>query len=165
MTLSNIQKSVYLTILNATMVLRSIGKTLHSSVKLRKFKRRLFNKLDKLAGLLNTNKLTDSIILKSIETIANEFKISYGQSQKAINVILKYHFYLTNNASLKMKKVLHCPIDSLILHKELDIYGLSLTKIDKDKYIKIQKEIESKYKTKIECDAAWDEEKLKQWGL
>lgn len=60
------------------------------------------------------SKLTEKDIIDAINSLVNEFGISFGQAQKPINVILQYHFYLANGGDA-IKKVLHCQIDSIIL--------------------------------------------------
>lgn len=167
------QKSVYLTIYNATMIARSIGKTFkrkfkkeEAEKKLKEFKIEVFKKLDNLTDLMNTNKLTEKHILTSIRKLKEKFNISFGQAQKPINVILKYHFYLAKGQDNSMKKVLHCPIDSQKL-PELNRSGVPLTKICEEIYKEIQKKIEVKdeYSAKIDLDNKYDEKSLKYWGL
>jgi len=158
------QKSVYLIIFNATMISRSVGKTLRAKNGVRRFKIDVFKKLNRLTDLMNTGKLTEDDILGSIKALCDEFRISFGQAQKPINVILKYHFYLTRRKDHKTKKVLHCPIDSVVL-KELKKSGIPLTKIDEEKYQELQNEIEKQFSTKIEFDNKWDKQHLEKWGL
>ena len=158
------QKSVYLIIFNATMISRSVGKTLRAKNGVRRFKIDVFKKLNRLTDLMNTGKLTEDDILGSIKALCDEFRISFGQAQKPINVILKYHFYLTRSKGHKAKRVLHCPIDSVVL-KELKKGGLPLTKIDEAKYQELQNEIEKQFPTKIEFDNKWDKQHLEKWGL
>jgi len=155
------QKSVYLIIFNATMIARSLGKTLKEE-ELKKYKVELFNQLDNLTGKIDNETLKESDILKAIEDLANQFNISWGQSQKAINVILKYHLLL--NSKQKSKSVLHCPLDSIIL-KELEIKPLSLAKMDKNKYLEIQTKINERYKDKIDFDIKWDKIHLEDEGI
>lgn len=158
------QKSVYLGILNATMILRSIGKSLKGKRTIKDFKIQLFKEIEKLTYLMDIRKLTEKHILKSIQELSKEFKISWGQSQKAINVILKYHFYLTEIKDSRIKKILHCPIDSVIL-KAMHKKGFSLTKIDEKIYKEIQREIQNCSPTRIDFDTKWDEQKLKEAGI
>ena len=42
-------------------------------------------------NLMDMRRVDEEDILSSIELLSMEFKISFGQTQKAINVILKYH--------------------------------------------------------------------------
>jgi hypothetical protein len=163
MALTTYQKSIYLIILNATMILRSVGKNINKD-KIKDFKVSLFKEIEILTNKMDKNTLTEKDIINSINELCKKFGISFGQAQKPINVILKYHFYLTKSNETSMKKVLHCPIDSLIL-KKLGKRGISLTKIDEAKYLEIQKEIGNRSNTRIEFDTLWDEQHLKDEGL
>lgn len=166
MTLTMYQKSVYLIIFNATMISRSVGKSLkgNESKSIRDFKIRVFEKLNRLTDLMNTDRLTEDNILDSIEELCDEFQISFGQAQKPINVILKYHFYLTKSEDADIKKILHCPIDSVIL-KTLNRRGIPLTRIDKEEYREIQQEIQNRCPSRIEFDTRWDEQHLREEGI
>jgi len=150
MTLSIEQKSVYLTIINSTMILRSIGQRLRNHCRLREFKIRVVKESEILIDKMEKCKLLENDIIVSIDKFCDEFNISFGQAQKAINVLLKYHYYLyekylTNHS--KIKSVLHCPLDSKIL-EELHIRNKPLTRIDKKEYIDIQNEIHDKMYSK-----------------
>lgn len=159
------EKSVYLMIFNATMIARSVGKTFNGNDrKLKEWKKETFKEIKKLTGRMDEENLTEGDILSSIERLSSEFEISWGQAQKPINVILKYHFYLSDYRDKDIKKALHCPIDSKILG-EAGRTNLTLTEMDKEEYLEIQKEIEEEEPIKIEFDEKWDEEKLKEWGL
>jgi hypothetical protein len=165
MTLTIYQKSVYSIIYNATMISRSIGKSsMGRKQKVKNFKIRVFEKLDNLTDLMNNGKLTEGDILKAITVLSNEFQLSFGQAQKPINVILKYHFYLSYVQNNEIKKILHCPVDSVIL-KALKKSGSSLTKIDKGKYLSLQREIQKRCSSKIEFDTLWDEKHLRNLGI
>ena len=145
------------------MISRSVGKSIKKGKSVKDFKVQVFKQVEKLIDKMDKNKLTEDDIISSIESLVNEFGVSFGQAQKPINVILKYHFYLANNND-NMKKVLHCPIDSIIL-KKLGKKGLSLTKIDKEIYLQLQKEIEKRCNTRIEFDTLWDEQHLREEGI
>ncbi len=168
MPLTDQQKSVYTLIFSATMILRSIGKTidLKNQRLSNKFKRTAFAELERLTDLFDSGKLREPEIVSSINKLHKDFKISYGQAQKAINVILKYHFYLSKNRNMKMKEILHCPLDSTIL----EILGrkkLKLSNIDEETYLEIQDEIKKAAQpgARIDYDNSWDEQHLKKWGL
>ena len=165
------QKSVYLIIFNATMISRSVGKNIRAGESVKDFKVRVFQEIEKLIDKLEEGKLTEKDIIDAIESLVNEFGISFGQAQKPINVILKYHFYLNlflrkrrKDNMMKMKKILHCPIDSITL-KKLGKRGISLTKIDKEKYLEFQREIENRCNIRIEFDTQWDERHLREEGI
>lgn len=149
------------------MVLRSVGKNIKAGKSVKDFKVRVFQELEKLINKMDKSKLTEHDIVSAIESLVNEFGISFGQAQKPINVILKYHFYLTDGDD-NIIKVLHCPVDSIIL-KKLGKSGVSLTKIDKNRYLKLQQEIKGKTEncgsTRIEFDTQWDEQHLQDEGI
>ncbi len=42
---------------------------------------------------MDAGRITEDEILKSIETLSDEFQISSGQAQKPINEMLKFHFF------------------------------------------------------------------------
>jgi len=150
------------------MILRSIGKTLkvNSNQKsIKDYKIRLFQELDKLTLKLDQGQLDEPDIINSIQSLVDEFDISFGQAQKAVNVILKYHFHLFNGENKDIKSVLHCPLDSVILKHLFAGEKISLTDIDRALYIIIQRLIEKKGETKIDFDINWDIQHLKDEGI
>ena len=163
MSLKTYQKSIYFILFNATMISRSVGKTIKGRKDMKYFKLRLFKKLDNLTTLMDNKKLTENNILKAIENLANEFRISFGQAQKAINVILKYHFYLTNNKNIQVKNALYCPLDSIIL-KALKKRKF-LTNINKEEYLEIQNEIAKRCFPRIDFDEIWEKQLLQKVGF
>ena len=182
MPLTIYQKSLYLIILNATMILRSIGRTFRKrpevndesiEEEIKKFKQKVFEEIETLTNLMNNGNLLEENILKSIKRLSEEFGISFGQAQKPINVILKYHFLLTREENDPQKKELHCPIDSKNL-RNIHRSGLSLKRIneDEDKYLEIQSEIleiqqnrEGFNATRVDFDISWDRRNLEDEGL
>lgn len=164
MALTTYQKSIYLMVFDTTMILRSVGKTLKNKELLKKFKIETFRKIIGLIKKMDEGELHEKDILNSMETICKEFGVSFGQSQKAINVILKYHLFLTGKSN-EIKKILHCPLDSVILNK-LGM-KISLAKMDRKTYIEMQNRIEefSPTKMKIDFDKEWDEQYLKRSGV
>ena len=161
------QKSAYLVILNATMILRSLGKTFKSNKKkLKNFKIKLFSELENLIQKMENNSLKENDIIHAIESLSRKCNISFGQSQKALNVLLKFHYYIYKQYLAKrIKQILHCPLDSVILN-ELG-KNISLTSIDKKEYQNLQQEIFMKTKPnpKLDFDKIWDTQHLKEEGL
>jgi len=147
------------------MILRSIGRTLEGDRnRLRNFKIKTYLELESLLSKMERNKLKEENIIFSIEKISKKCGISFGQSQKAINVILKYHYYLCKKyIDYSMKKILHCPVDSIILG-ELSITE-PLARIDKEQYLEIQQRIAKKVFPKINFDKKWDKQHLKNGGI
>lgn len=173
-------KSVYLSTLNATMILRSIGGTLKKSgyksesrrkKRLEEFRYSLFKQLDKLISKVDNKTLREGDILRSINYLSKTFKIAIGQSQKAVNVVLKYHFYIFHFKNRKLKPILHCPLDSVIL-KEL---GLSKVKLNSIKNIKVYKQIQKDIlkqvkkqhlgNTRLDFDNFWDKQHQEEAGI
>ncbi|MCL4386650.1 MAG: hypothetical protein M1326_10135 [Cyanobacteria bacterium] len=167
MPLTIYQKSVYLTIFNATMISRSVGRTFHGN-QLR-FKKKVFNIIECLTSLMDAGDLTEEHIINAIYTLSNDTDVSWGQAQKPINVILKYHFFLTiglTDPNNEIKRVLHCPIDSKILN----IIGrpnLKLTNIDETTYMEIQMCIQEQgnMPTRVDFDEQWDKQHLQDAGI
>jgi len=169
------QKSVYLIIFNATMISRSVGTTFkkdrpsltkHEREELvKRLKQDVFKEVEELTKKMDVGELEESDVLDSIINLRDKYSISFGQAQKPINVLLKYHFYLNYPDSFKVKKVLHCPIDSNVLER-LGM-SISLTKINYKKYIEIQQTIEDRMapEPKITFDRLWDERHLRDEGL
>ncbi|MCK4307589.1 hypothetical protein KAW50_05115 [candidate division WOR-3 bacterium] len=158
------QKSAYLIFFNATMISRSLGKSFgKGNPKLKKFKKATFGELEKLAEKMDNHTLTNKNIINSIKKLSADFNVSYGQTQKGLNVILKAHYYLMKNTSVETKKALDCPIDSGVLRR-ID-KETSLTKIGRSKYQEIQNEIQRRSNIKIEFDIYWDIQNLKRAGL
>jgi len=167
MMLTIYQKSVYLLILNATMILRSIGKTLkhnNNGRTLREFKICLFTILQILVDMIETNQFNENALLNTITYLANHFSISIGQSQKAINVILKYHYHSAHINNDDIKRHLHCPIDSKIL-EVLEIHNLKLDAIDLETYNGLQNRISELSPFRVDFDDHWDRQHLQDEGL
>ncbi len=154
------QKSIYLILYNATMIMRSVGKKLDKKQQ-KDFTFRVFEEFSNLSYKMDNELLNESEIIGSIDKLQFDFNsISFGQAQKPINVLLKYHFYLSNSQSKRNEIILHCPIDSIILNK-LGV-KTSLTNIDKQIYLDLQNRIEH---PKIKFDQNWDEKHLRDRDL
>lgn len=155
------------------MVLRSIGRTLDIDDKdkrrerLKTFKQECFKEIKILINKMEKKELTEDDILASISKITDPPDISFGQAQKPINVILKYHYYLFHDSdeNNKIKKELFCPIDSRVLNKLGGYSGLALSRTKKDKFLEIQNKISEQGDTKIDYDLDWDKEHLEDEGL
>jgi len=174
MAMTTYQKSVYLIIFNTTMISRSVGKTLksNSSKDMWNFKVSTFRELENLTDKMDMGQLTENDILGSIRSLSDEFGISFGQAQKPIKVILKYHFYLIRNEDTNTKRLLHCPIDYKVVLKELfKELGLPssarpfLTDIDEETYLAIQDLIQQRTETRIDYDTVWDKQHLQEEGI
>lgn len=165
MSLSVEQKSVYLIILNATMILRAVGKTFKKNKKkLKDFKIETFIEIEKLINKMEHKQLNEADIVSSIERISDKCGISFGQAQKVINVLLKYHYHLNKRFIDKtIKEVLYCPLDSVVLY-ELGV-NQSLTKINKENFLDIQQNIARRIFPRIDFDKQWDKQHLEDEGI
>ena len=166
MSLTIHQKSLYLILFNTTMISRSVGKTLRADGRftLRQFKVRVFQEVERLLAEMDAGTLTESSIMGSIQALADEFGISIGQAQKPINVILKYHSYLTRDAHDSLRAVLHCPVDSVI-QRRLHTTGRALTRIGMREYLELQRRIKRRAPCRVDFDTQWDEQHLRDEGL
>ncbi|MFA5412648.1 MAG: hypothetical protein WC350_04865 [Candidatus Micrarchaeia archaeon] len=165
------QKSLYVIIYNATQISRSLGKTFSKDKdKLTNFKIEMFRLIKRLISLMEDDKLEEKDILGAMEELEAKFAVSFGQAQKPINVILKYHFYLNKINNERIRRLLNCPIDKVVLNrlnklgvlKELELDKEGLTGINRDYYDKLQGAIEKKSSVRIDFDKIWDEEILKR---
>jgi hypothetical protein len=160
------QKSIYLILFNTTMVSRSVGKTLKARGRLTvgAFKIRAFQEIDRLISEMDAGTLTEPSIMHSIQRLSNEFGISVGQAQKPINVILKYHFYLTRPHDSTKRRILHCPIDSVV-QKRLGRPLVRLTRLGMPEYMALQNEILRRSGSRLDFDTVWDEKHLRDEGI
>ncbi|HQI40320.1 MAG TPA: hypothetical protein PK665_04435 [Ignavibacteriaceae bacterium] len=117
-----------------------------------------------MTDLIDTSAFNETELINHITELANYFSISIGQSQKAINVILKYHYHLTRINNNEIKRALHCPIDSKIL-AVLEINNLSLNAIDIERYLEIQNTISQRIEYRVDFDVHWDTQHLEAEGL
>lgn len=147
------------------MILRSIGKTINNKKKLANFKRNLFIVIESLINLMENKRLTDADIIDSISYLKSRFGISFGQTQKGINVVLKYHYRLNEGKFKSCASILHCPLDSVVM-KSLGESKKSLNSVNKKKYVDLQLKILEMNKVigkyKIDYDDIWDIQNLKR---
>lgn len=164
MSINIYQKSVYIGLFNSTMIGRSVGKTLKkSNRKFRDFKLAVLKESEKLISKMKGNNLSEKDIIVSLDKLAEDFKISYGQAQKGINVILKYHYQLYKNLKKYNGRALHCPLDSNIL-AELEIKDLPLSKINKETYLSIQDKIANLSDIRVDFDERYEKKYVARIG-
>ena len=165
MPLNIYQKSLYIGLFNSTMIGRSVGKIFkkeHKSFK--DFKLAILEESENLICKMEKKTLSEKDIIDSLDGIVERFKVSYGQAQKGINVILKYHYQLYKNLKKYNGKALHCPLDSNIL-AELKIKDLPLSKIDKEKYLSIQNKIANLSDIRVDFDEKYEKKYLARIGI
>lgn len=159
------QKSLYLTVLNATMIARSLGQTIrqHDRARhIRMYKKRTFKELERLCYKMDHGTLRRGNILRSIEAIQTNLPISFGQAQKGLNVLLKCHYFLYHLHE-PVGSELDCPLDSVVL-KSLG-ENISLSHMSRDDYLRLQHEISRIAVPRIKYDRQWDERHLMDEGL
>ena len=165
MSLNIYQKSLYVSLFNSTMIGRSVGKKFKREYKsFKDFKLAILEESENLICKMEKNNLAEKNIVDSLDKIVERFEISYGQAQKGINVILKYHYQLYKNLKKYNGKVLHCPLDSNIL-AELKIKNLPLSRINKKTYLSLQDKIANLSDTRVDFDERYDKQYLARIGL
>ena len=80
------------------------------------FKKGLFATVTTLLDAIEGRRFTTSLLRDQIGELASSTDVSFGQAQKAVNVILKFHFYLTSEVRSipALDRELDCPVDSNI---------------------------------------------------
>lgn len=108
-----------------------------------KFKKELFYSILELIEKADKGTLTNEDIRKKIKEVSERAKVSIGQSQKVINVTLKYYCILTNKPKEVIKE-LDCPLDSLIMseNKTKNLKRVALKDMTFEDYIKWQNHLE-----------------------
>lgn len=163
--LTTFQKSLYLTVLNATMIARSLGKTFGRNGReryLKTYKKRTFEELERLCSKMVDGTLRRGDIHQSIQSIQSDLSISFGQAQKALNVLLKCHYFLYYFGR-PIADELDCPLDSVVLRSLGE--KISLSKMSKPDYLRVQERISAKSGRRIDYDIQWDEQHLREEGL
>ncbi len=160
------QKTPFLILFNASMILRSVskskslGKKLSENYKNRKiriFRKETFSEFKKLIKKIDKNNLEQKHIHDSIKCISKNSHTSFGQAQKGLNVLLKYYCHLIyHNKRKRIVKELDCPLDSFIL-KELH-QSIFLNHMNEEMYMAIQKSIPTA--SRIVFDYRWDKKKI-----
>jgi hypothetical protein len=94
-----------------------LGRSLR--VENQEFKKQVFDSCIELANKADNGTLRNGDIRNRIVEISKNANASIGQTQKIINVYLKYYCILTRK-SLEIIKELDCPLDSQVMtkHKE-----------------------------------------------
>lgn len=111
----------------------------------KKFKKKLFDSIMKLSKKADSLNLTNKDIRRKIMNLSKEANVSIGQSQKVINVYLKFYCIITNKP-LSIIKELDCPLDSQIMStfKTKNLRKTPLKKLnDFDEYVAWQNHLEN----------------------
>jgi len=94
-----IKKSLIIDFYNASQLPRSFGKKSNFFKKI--FKENSMKIILNLFKKIDNNTLKNRHIRESIKKLSKETKATIGQSQKIINVCLKYYTFLVNRKILK----------------------------------------------------------------
>lgn len=101
------------------------------------FNKRLLKKCNVLLSKVDDSSITNDLIRTSIGELQSENpKISFGQAQKVINVVLKQYCFI-RHVDPKILKELDCPLDSTTMKKQN-----SMKEVDSIIYEKYQKGFE-----------------------
>lgn len=158
-------KTVYLIIFKAVMNPRALGESFPShgrAERVKRFRALVFTEIEHLCSRMQYESLQTSDIRKSIEHVSSASGISFGQAQKAINILMKYHYFL-HDAVSGAGAELDCPLDNVVL-RELG-ERISLSKMDRQRYVEIQEKIAGVTARRIDFDRRWDEQHLRGEGL
>jgi hypothetical protein len=79
-------------------------------------RKQLFDSILELANKADNGTLRNEVISRRIVEISNKWKVSIGQTQKLVNVYLKYYCILTKKPMETIEE-LDCPLDSRIMSK------------------------------------------------
>jgi hypothetical protein len=82
----------------------------------KQLKKLLFDSILELANKADNETLKNEDIRKKIVEISEKAKVSIGQTQKVVNVYLKYYCILTKKPA-RIIAELDCPLDSLIMSR------------------------------------------------
>jgi hypothetical protein len=125
----------------ASQLDRSFSKTKLTDKNKKLFRRRLLEICISLMNKADDGTLTNSIIRENIKELKNIDKnISFGQSQKVINVCLKQYCFITKNE--KCLYELDCPLDSITM-KPYGIDNKNMLNVNEKDYLDYQKIFET----------------------
>ena len=158
MTLSLEQKSLYRILFDRTGILRSVSRVLTDDEQ-KEFMHQVFHEVEKLTGAMDNGMLSNQDIIDSMDGLCAQFGVSFGQAQQPINVILKFHFYLTRSWDVRTKAALDCPVDR-ITQEHVGQRAVALGRLDKSRYLELQDQIAGKGQTRLDFDRVWDEQNL-----
>ena len=164
-------RSLWLTIINATMIGRALGRAFPPSRRrnrIRLYKKLTIEEMARLSAKMDDRTLRRRDIHRSLDKVWNAIPgISFGQAQKGLNVLLKVHWFLYH-AGHAIGAELDCPLDSKVL-RSLGGRPTSLARIDRSYYMAKQEEIMShsqlRGEHRVEYDRIWDEDHLRDEGL
>lgn len=125
-----------------------------------KFKQKTFKVIRRLRLLIDADTISNQIIRAEIENLSKATDRSIGQSQKVINVYLKFYCLLSNKPE-SINRELDCPLDRWSLktllpsniHKTLEDIGL-------EEYQIYQNTAEKIFKIRLLADQGYNIQRL-----
>ena len=134
-----------------------VNRSIHSSkrdgknIDVNKYKRLLLISIKKLRKLVDNCSIKNSDIRMEIKKLAKKTGVSIGQSQKVINVYLKF-YCLLKDCSLEIIKELDCPLDSTTMERKQKMKNV-LTMKD---YVNWQNKFEKEFGIRLLRDNEYD---------
>ena len=134
-----------------------VNRSIHSSkrdgknIDVDKYKRLLLDSIRRLRKLVDNSKIKNSDIRDEIKKLSEETGVSLGQSQKVINVYLKF-YCLLKDCPIEIIKELDCPLDSTTMEKKQKMKNV----LDMEDYINWQNKFEKEFGIRLLRDNEYD---------
>lgn len=140
-----------------------VGRSISSSIKDGKididkkfFNKALLKSIKRLRKLVDKGSIKNYAIRKEISDLSKKTGVSIGQSQKVINVYLKYYCLILNKPS-KIIKELDCPLDSITMNNQQQMKNItSMTE-----YESWQEKFKNEFGVRLFKDKEYDLNRLK----
>ena len=133
-----------------------LGRSFGIKKRPKNFNHFLIKAILRLLNNIDNDRIKNSDIRAEIYHLKEKTGCSIGQSQKVINVYLKF-YCLWFDKPLKIIKELDCPLDSTTMEQQDTMRWLN----DKEKYVEYQESFLTKNKSiRILRDIEYDEERL-----
>lgn len=129
------------------------GKDIDSHV----FKSKLRKSVEKLRNLADEGALRNADIRAEIKRLSGETGVSIGQSQKVINVYLKFYCLLLKKP-IELLSELDCPLDSITMQGRDKMKNVETM----EQYESYQKQFEKDYGIRILKDEDYDSNRIKE---
>ena len=140
-----------------------VNRSIHSSkrdgkkIDVDKYKKLLLDSIRKLRKLVDKCSIKNLDIRKEIEKLSKETGVSIGQSQKVINVYLKF-YCLLKDCPINVIKELDCPLDSTTMDRKQKMKNV-LTMKD---YVNWQNKFENDFGIRLLRDNEYDLNRMKK---
>ncbi|MHA1981097.1 MAG: hypothetical protein ACTSXN_08405 [Promethearchaeota archaeon] len=144
--------------INESQVGRSIGSSIRDGrkiVKKKDFNQALLKSIKRLRKLVDEGLIRTLDIRKEIKDLSKNTGVSIGQSQKVINVYLKYYCLLLDKP-LKIIKELDCPLDSITMDNKQQMKNIN-TMVEYELW---QEKFKNDYEVRLFRDEKYDLNRL-----